>query len=620
MRCSKCGTENLGKFFLGAEWGLRFVKPLSSAIFAALAIVLAISSATPDARAGEDPPLLRLAAVAFPNLTHAERAMLEFAQAGNVDRGEFAQAGLSANPKDPSNDPKGADEWSKDREIRAQLIRWVCEDPRAVQQVAPTGIRVMGARIRGPLNLSSLHLPFAIVARRSVMSEGVHMARTEIPYVDLDGSYISELDAKGVVIHGDLDMANVHSSGEVLIEGARIDGDLNLRGTNLHHSKVEMLPWSAPLKAALDAAGVVIGGAANICCGFESDGAVLLQSASIKQGLLMWGAHLSNPDNVALSAAMADIPGGVGLGGFLPTLGGFQADGRVEFGTAKVKVYFQAVHAKFAGAVSENPALLDLQTGHGLFAGGMTVDGPLFFTDVKFENGAVLNLAGAKVSGLVDEEKSWPEPGRLLIDGFTYDGLGEPRDARSRLRWLALQPGFHQQPYRQLAKVLEESGDDSGAIRVLIAKEDLRYASYGTLGRLWGNFLEFTIGYGHRPMLTIMWSALVVLLGWSLVGIGNRAGVMRRTYPENAPGSAVDRYEDLYPLLYSLDVFLPFVNLHQEHYWWPDGRATGEFTVLGGRVPIRGSMIRCYLWLQIIAGWLLSAIFVAGVTGLIRGD
>jgi hypothetical protein len=42
----------------------------------------------------------------------------------------------------------------------------------------------------------------------------------------------------------------------------------------------------------------------------------------------------------------------------------------------------------------------------------------------------------------------------------------------------------------------------------------------------------------------------------------------------------------------SLDVFLPFVNLHQEQH----------------------------LWAQIIAGWLLSAIFLAAVTGLIRND
>jgi hypothetical protein len=595
-------------------------------LFSALAILGAISLAGPDASARNEPSLVQLAAANFPNLTRAERALLEFAQAGNVAAGEFAQAGLSANPDDPSNDPRGADEWGKDREIRAQLIRWLCEDPAAMHQVAPTGIRVLGARIRGPVKLSSVHLPFAIVARRSAMSDGVHLARAEIPYLDLSGSYVSELDAKGLVVHGDLDMADVHSLGEVLIEGARIDGDLNLAGANLHHSAVEMLSWSAPFKAALDAAAVVVGGAAKICCGFQSDGAVLLQSASINQGLLMWGTRLSNPGNVSLNALDADIPGGVALGGILQTLGGFQAQGRVDFELAKVKLYFQVAHAKFEGAVSENPALVDLLTGHGLFAAGMTVDGPLTFTDVKFANGAVLNLVGAKVSGFVDEKKSWPEPGRLLIDGFTYDALGnygaggDQNDAGSRLRWLALQPGFHQQPYRQLAKVLQQSGDDSGAMQVLVAKEDLRYARYGSLGRLWGDFLRYTVGYGHRPMLTIMWSLGFVLVGWLIVRGAKAAAVMRPTYPENALAAGDRRYEHLYPLLFSLDVFLPFVNLHQEHYWWPDADAAGRCGVFGFTLNLRGSVVLYYLWAQIIAGWILSAIFVAGMTGLIKGD
>ena len=35
---------------------------------------------------------------------------------------------------------------------------------------------------------------------------------------------------------------------------------------------------------------------------------------------------------------------------------------------------------------------------------------------------------------------------------------------------------------------------------------------------------------------------------------------------------------------------------------------------------LAGGTVRIYLWLQIIAGWLLSAIFIAGVTGLIRND
>jgi hypothetical protein len=67
-------------------------------------------------------------------------------------------------------------------------------------------------------------------------------------------------------------------------------------------------------------------------------------------------------------------------------------------------------------------------------------------------------------------------------------------------------------------------------------------------------------------------------------------------------------------------VFLPFVNLHQEHYWWPDESASGEYPILGHKITIRGSILRYYLWFQIVAGWLLSAIFVAGVTGLMRND
>jgi hypothetical protein len=72
--------------------------------------------------------------------------------------------------------------------------------------------------------------------------------------------------------------------------------------------------------------------------------------------------------------------------------------------------------------------------------------------------------------------------------------------------------------------------------------------------------------------------------------------------------------------LYSLDVFLPFVNLHQELYWWPDEASKGECIFAGRRIRVHGSALRVYLWLQIIAGWLLSAIFVTGVTGLIRND
>jgi hypothetical protein len=45
-----------------------------------------------------------------------------------------------------------------------------------------------------------------------------------------------------------------------------------------------------------------------------------------------------------------------------------------------------------------------------------------------------------------------------------------------------------------------------------------------------------------------------------------------------------------------------------------------EYSIFRRRMRFSGSILRYYLWAQITAGWLLSAIFIAGVTGLIRSD
>jgi hypothetical protein len=62
------------------------------------------------------------------------------------------------------------------------------------------------------------------------------------------------------------------------------------------------------------------------------------------------------------------------------------------------------------------------------------------------------------------------------------------------------------------------------------------------------------------------------------------------------------------------------VNLHQERYWWPDADASGDYVIFGRKLGVRGSVVQYYLWLQIMAGWLLSATFVPGMNGSIRSD
>ena len=601
--------------------------------------VVGLSATTPcratagrQVGANRDYPLVKLAAARFPNLTRAERALLDYADISNADRGEFAVAGLSAIPLDPSNDPSGAAEWSHDRDIRAAMIRWLAVDHDASGRIDPTGIRVLGARIVGPINLSYMRVPFAIALLRCSIPERISMEQAQIPYLDLNGSHTGAIFAPSLEVAGDLDIGwdnhdygNFEASGQVWLESARIGGSATFGGGHIHYGNDGVWNTLPQRKTALRLATAEVKHDVGLCCGFQSVGAVELDGAVIGGNLTCIGGHFTNPDNLAIVLDGITIGGSVMLTPFEVNDSGqtadleaayrakFSADGLVSLIGAHVGGSVWVDHATFAGKTTER---------HGLVATATNIADALVLHQLKLEHGAILILAGASARFLSDDEQSWPAPGKLWLDGFDYHSIAtdSPRDVKSRLRWLGLQTGFYPQPYRQLARVMRESGDDNGAVAVMIAMEDARFRNSGVFRRAWAGFLKATIGYGHRPLLAILWSLAVVLLGWALVTIGGRSGVMRPTWPESIPASAEASYEELHPLLYSLDVFLPFVNLHQEHYWWPDARASGSFSIFGNRVRMSGRALRYYLWLQVIAGWLLSAIFVAGVTGLLRND
>jgi hypothetical protein len=566
----------------------------------------------------KEPPLVTLAAAKFSNLTRAERVLLEFADKDNLNHGDFAITGSSANPLDPGNDPAHGSEWSHDRDIRAGLIRWLCVDADAARLVDPIGIRVLGARITGALNLVNVRVPFDIVLRRCAIGEPINLRLSEFANLDFGGSYTNAIDAEGVKVRGDVDMnAGFRASRPVSIVGSTIDGSIDCEDGTFTYSKSGSEDFWADQRPALSLNNSRIGGAVIVCCGFRSDGVVMAVTATMA-GLFCYGGRFINPGRMTLSLDGATVTAYALLGNWAAEgkkWPGLVSDGLVLFDEAKIGAWLRVEGSRFLGKPDEL---------HGFVAIGVSVGGVFLWLDEELQKGATLDLRSASAKVFVDDQKSWPQPGKLLLDGFTYQSLSDgydakPSDARTRLRWIGLQSEFNPQPYRQLASVLHARGDDAGSTLVLINEEDLRYAQYGAWWRLWGAFLKYTIGYGHRPLLAIMWSLAVVLLGWIVVRIARDAGVMRLTWPENTV-PPIDPHAGLYPLLYSLDVFVPFVNLHQEHYWWPDTQSAGEAHIFGTPLRVRGSLILYYLWFQIIAGWLLSAIFVAGVTGLIRGD
>jgi hypothetical protein len=557
--------------------------------------------------------LVALGAAQFPNLTKAERAMLVFVDVRNRTQGDFAIAGSSALLNDPTNVPANANSWTHDRDVRAQLIRWLCVDPDASRLVDPGGIRLLGARITGRLNLSRIHVPFPIVLRNCAVPERMILAATHIPSFDSGGSQIRELDAPGIEVEDDLKLnSGFKADGEVNLFEARIGGSLSTSG----HFKNSALdsdlfdPKNVD-RRAFYALQMRVGGSV-IFRDVHMDGGVELSGSTIGADLILDGSFV-NPGKTAIDASSTDIAGNVIIGYGMP----FLSDGLVNLVTSRIGTDFFVAQATFSGAAREP---------HGLNASGMSVKNALVWTNASLPNDGFLNLTGVIATALIDDEASWPAPGNLLIDGFTYTEFSQvgptnaPSDADTRLRWLRLQPGFHPQPYHQLARVLRESGDQPGAIQVMIASDDASYSRLGLPGRIWGAFLNTTIGYGYQPLRAIVWSFAVVVFGALVIAIGKGAGVMSFKWPDRTPLPSGDLLAGLHPMLYSLDVFVPFVNLRQEQHWWPDETASGECTIFGLKIPVRGSVLRYYLWLQVIAGWLLSAIFIAGVTGFIHSE
>jgi hypothetical protein len=62
------------------------------------------------------------------------------------------------------------------------------------------------------------------------------------------------------------------------------------------------------------------------------------------------------------------------------------------------------------------------------------------------------------------------------------------------------------------------------------------------------------------------------------------------------------------------------VKLKVEEYWIPNANR-GPLLLRFDSFPLLavGGLFRLYLWLHIIAGWILTTLWVGGLTGLIKG-
>ena len=277
------------------------------------------------------------------------------------------------------------------------------------------------------------------------------------------------------------------------------------------------------------------------------------------------------------------------------------------------------------------------------------IKGGLFWRQIVDPRLATFDFRNATVTSLYDDRESWPGPTNLFMDGFVYQHISAgPKKAKCRLDWLALQKDFSPQPYRQLAKVLADDGDEGGARDVLVEMER-KQRKEGWLSEGWSMVLEVTVGYGYYPWRAIWGLGALTGLGWIIYRRAQLAGAMtpsakedREYYVQNhAPPPHCVGFS---PFVYSLENSLPLVKLGQADHWQPEPvhQACGVTPLVWGarfinrwKGFIRWAMtgdrwgrfkrwtasprfLWGFLWIQILLGWVLASLFAAGVTGIVH--
>ncbi|SFJ32211.1 hypothetical protein [Jannaschia pohangensis] len=311
--------------------------------------------------------------------------------------------------------------------------------------------------------------------------------------------------------------------------------------------------------------------------------------------------------------------------------------------------------ARIGGQLDCEGAIFDGAQGAALMAQRLTVEEGLVWRDVRVRRGTV-SLHSARIGVLADDLASWPGRDDLILDGLIYEQIVGDMDLAGRLAWAEagsyVDDRFHPQPFSALSRLYREMGRDGDARRVLRMRErHLRQdnrrrrlrgpdgapltgmARAGALvGNLWRSacdgVLRATTGYGYAPFRSLIVLALLWLLTTTLAHLAWEAGDFApnaapilvsndwqtlasgpqpaAVWSSTAPGRD---WETFNRYAWAADLVIPIIDLNQTDAW----------AVSTSRGPWGRWLWRAGFFLN-IAGWIVTALGAAAITGIIRRD
>jgi hypothetical protein len=467
-------------------------------------------------------------------------------------------------------------DWPTERTLTSAFIVKLCVESNIVPSPFPRGIRIKGARITGELDLSNATIAGLLRLEHCRIESGISLRDSTTKLVNFAGSRVcGSIEADRLRSTGGVYLRKgFYCEQLVRLSAATIAGDLDcVEGTIVGARDTATTPAAKETVLALRCDRAAITGSVFFRA-FEARGEVRLLDATVGANVVCDQTTLANETGFALLADNARIAGSLILGAWKRT--------------------------------------------------------PSCIVSVRNATAHVLNLGDAST-----------RLGNNIIaaQGFRYDFISGDSviDLALCNRWLnaLVRAPFNPQPYEQCAKVMREIGLANEAKEIAIARRrvqrELLASPRGTplhrrlmMGaRRFGSvMLDWLVGYGYRPGRSVLILIALTLLGSGIFKLAAVSGGMVPTEtslvdPYLKTGSLPPGYPRLNSLVYSLDVLLPIIDFQQDSKWRPN-QTQGD----GVRLPdlLIGDIALWTMRFLIAAGWIVSTLLVASLTGLIRKD
>jgi hypothetical protein len=517
----------------------------------------------------------------LPRLTEAERRLWEAFPYG--DTVEY----LSGDPD--LDDPARAAEWDESRTIRAAVIAALALGARRPVRGRTAGVRVIGARVVGQIELRHGRVEVPLTLRRCRIEDTLRFDEAVTKSIDLTGSHTGRIMAEGAHVRGSLKLDDARIAGgedfALHLDEITVDTDLSARrlrcegpvcligvqvGAVVDLSRAEVVH---PNQAAINLGGARIG-RSLLLARARIRGQLRLPGTSCGGMATFSGTEITDVETIALEGE------GFTTGGDGFFQNGFHAEGTVSL-----------VGASFGGVLSFRGARVATVNGDpALQCGGMQVSRGVYLTHGFHSTGEV-RLIGVRIGGHLDlagmatdcgpltlyhttvatirdgGPDSWPQ--RVLLDGLTYNAFDPYLPGKERLALLRRQyQGYRAQPYEFMAAYYRALGHEEDARTILIEKERVRRAGGRRWDRLVGVIFNTVVGYGYRPMRAVFFSILIQLAAIGFFA-AERPGQIR---PED--------HVVYYPALYAADLFVPIVHFGQADAFQSHGFAAVVAMVL----------------------------------------